>query len=274
MGTERVPPRGTHVVSRSPRVPGAARRDGDLVTVEAPVDPRLEVAEIHRRVIAAGGPALLFTNVNGAAIPAGHQPVRHGAPRASWRSATRPLRLIKRLVELAETLLPPTPAKLWGARDVGRELLQVGMRQAWRRAGDRARDPRRAARSRCRRSRRWPEDGGPFITLPLVYTSIPTGTGTTSGMYRMQVHDARTTGHALADRQGRRLSLRGGRSAGQPLPVTVFLGGPPALILSAIAPLPENVPELMLASLIAGRAAAAGARASGRIRSSPTPSSR
>ena len=46
----------------------------------------------------------------------------------------------------------------------------------------------------------------------------------------------------------------------QSLPATVFLGGPPALILSAIAPLPENVPELMLASLIAGRAAAAGAR--------------
>ena len=48
---------------------GQLRRDGDLAVVEAPVDARLEAAEIHRRVIAAGGPALLFTNVRGAEIP-------------------------------------------------------------------------------------------------------------------------------------------------------------------------------------------------------------
>jgi 3-polyprenyl-4-hydroxybenzoate decarboxylase len=72
-------------------------------------------------------------------------------------------------------------------------------------------------------------------------------------MYRMHIYDQRTTGmhwqigkgggyhHAIAEARGARL------------PVTVFLGGPPALILSAIAPLPENVPELMLASLIAGQ---------------------
>jgi len=45
------------------------RRESDLVVVEAEVDPRLEVAEIHRRVIAAGGPALLFTRVRGATMP-------------------------------------------------------------------------------------------------------------------------------------------------------------------------------------------------------------
>ena len=64
------------------------RRDGDIVTVEAPVDPHLEVAEIHRRVIAAGGPALLFTNVNGSPT-SGSSPTcsaRRGAP--SWRSAS------------------------------------------------------------------------------------------------------------------------------------------------------------------------------------------
>ena len=76
-------------------------------------------------------------------------------------------------------------------------------------------------------------------------------------MYRLHVHDAQHDRHALADRQGRRLPLRRSpKRAGEALPVTVFLGGPPALILAAIAPLPENVPELMLASLIAGRAAA------------------
>ena len=67
-------------------------RDRAIVTVDAPVDPHLEVAEIHRRVIAAGGPALLFTNVKGSRFPARHQSVRHArgapsSPSASGRCA-------------------------------------------------------------------------------------------------------------------------------------------------------------------------------------------
>jgi UbiD family decarboxylase len=83
-----------------------------VVTVDAPVDPRLEAAEIHRRVIAAGGPALLFTNVKGADFRLVTN--LFGTPRrAELAFGERPLRLIKRIVELAETLMPPTPAKLW-----------------------------------------------------------------------------------------------------------------------------------------------------------------
>src|SRR5215510_9717393 len=104
------------------------RRDDDLVTVEAPVDPHLEVAEIHRRVIAAGGPALLFTNVAGSDFRLVTN-LFGTARRAERAFGERPLRLIRRVVHLAETLLPPTPAKLWGARDVGLELLKVGMRK-------------------------------------------------------------------------------------------------------------------------------------------------
>src|SRR5512134_1830675 len=104
------------------------RRANDLVTVEAEVDPRLEVAEIHRRVIAAGGPALLFTNVTGSDFRLVTN-LFGTARRAELAFGERPLRLIRRLVELAETLLPPTPAKLWDARDIGRELLRVGTRR-------------------------------------------------------------------------------------------------------------------------------------------------
>src|SRR5262245_4925938 len=104
--------------------------------VEAPVDPHLEVAEIHRRVIAAGGPALLFTNVRdpGSGIRDSKSPFRlvtnlfGTARRAELAFGERPPRLIRRLVELAETLLPPTTAKVWGARDIGLELLKVGTR--------------------------------------------------------------------------------------------------------------------------------------------------
>src|SRR5215207_3442127 len=101
------------------------RRDGDLVVVEAPVDARLEAAEIHRRVIAAGGPALLFTNVTGASFPLATN-LFGTRRRAELAFGSRPLELVRRLVGLAETLLPPTPAKLWGARDVALPLLRVG----------------------------------------------------------------------------------------------------------------------------------------------------
>ena len=85
------------------------RAGNDIITIDARVDPHLEVAEIHRRVIAAGGPALLFTNVAGS-------PFRlvtnlfGTARRAELAFGERPLRLIKRLVHLAETILPPTPS--------------------------------------------------------------------------------------------------------------------------------------------------------------------
>jgi 4-hydroxybenzoate decarboxylase subunit C len=80
-----------------------------------------EVAEIHRRVIAAGGPALLFTRVRGAAFPLVTN-LFGTARRAELAFGERPLALIKRIVHLAETLLPPTPAKLWGARDLAWEV--------------------------------------------------------------------------------------------------------------------------------------------------------
>ena len=72
-------------------------------------------------------------------------------------------------------------------------------------------------------------------------------------MYRLQVHDARSTGMHWQIGKGGGFHYAVAEARGESLPVTVFLGGPPALMLAAIAPLPENVPELMLASLIAGR---------------------
>src|SRR5687767_16031947 len=103
-------------------------RDASIVTVDAPVDPHLEVPEIHRRVIAAGGPALLFTNVKGARFRLVTN-LFGTSRRAELAFGERPLALIRRIVHLAETLLPPTPGKLWGARDVGLELLKVGMKR-------------------------------------------------------------------------------------------------------------------------------------------------
>ncbi len=226
------------------------RKDGDLVEITAQVDPRLEAAEIHRRVIAAGGPALLFTNVRGSRLPLATN-LFGTARRAELAFGERPFRLIRRLVELAETLLPPTPSALWGARDVGLDLLRIGTRA--RRSGPVTEVIERDVRlDRLPVLTTWPEDGGPFVTLPLVYTEHPDGKGHNLGMYRLQVHDRRTTGMHWQIGKGGGFHYAEAEARGAALPATVFLGGPPALILAAIAPLPENVPELMLASLLAG----------------------
>lgn len=227
------------------------RRDKDLVVIEAPVDSRLEAAEIHRRVIAAGGPALLFTNVTGAAFPLVTN-LFGTARRAELAFGSRPQALITRLVHVAETLLPPTLPKLWGMRDLAMDAIKIGTRSV------RSGPVTQVVTSDVRLDSLpaltcWPEDGGPFITLPLVYTEHPDGRGHNLGMYRMHVHSARATGMHWQIGKGGGFHYRLAEERGHALPVTVFLGGPPALILAAIAPLPENVPELMLASLIAGQ---------------------
>jgi len=226
------------------------RRDRDVVEVRTQVDPVEEVAEIHRRVIAGGGPALLFTNVKGADFPLVTN--LFGTPRrAELAFGQRPLAFIKRLVHLAETMLPPTPAKLWEARDIGLAAMKIGTRR-------RADGPVTEVVTRDVRLDRlpaltcWPEDGGPFVTLPLVYTQHPEKGGPNLGMYRLHVHDATSTGMHWQIGKGGGFHYQVAEARNQALPATVFLGGPPALILSAIAPLPENIPELLLASLVAG----------------------
>ncbi|MCC7045002.1 MAG: UbiD family decarboxylase [Acidobacteria bacterium] len=226
------------------------RRRNDVVEIDAPVEAVQEAAEIHRRVIAAGGPALVFRNITGADYPLVTN-LFGTAGRAELAFGERPLQLIKRLVHLAETIMPPTPAKVWAARDVGLELLKVGLKRG---SGGPITE---VVTSDVRLDRlpamtTWPDDGGPFVTLPLVYTQHPDKPGHNLGMYRLHVHDAKTTGMHWQIGKGGGFHYQIAESRGQALPVTVFLGGPPALILSAIAPLPENVPELMLASLISG----------------------
>lgn len=228
------------------------RRDGDLAIVEAPVSAHLEAAEIHRRVIAAGGPALLFTRIEGADFPLVTN--LFGTPRrAELAFGRRPRHLVERLADLVPEIMPPTPGKLWGARDLALEALRIGTRRVrWRApvtevVTDDIRLDRLPALT-C-----WPEDGGPFITLPLVHTEHPEGKGPNLGMYRLQVHDRRTTGMHWQIGKGGGFHYAVAEAAGDALPATVLLGGPPAMILAAVAPLPENVPELLLASLVAGQ---------------------
>ena len=225
-------------------------RENEINTIEAEVDPYLEVAEIHRRVIDQGGPALLFKRVKGSRFPVVTN-LFGTRRRIDLAFGPKPEAIVRELVQVAELLLPPQPAELWRHRSLGREVLKLGTRNTGRSPVTQVRDqPARLGELPVLTT--WQEDGGPFITLPLVYTENPVTKKHNLGIYRMQVYDAQTTGLHWQIQKGGGFHYTEAERLGQSLPVTVFLGGPPALILAAIAPLPEDVPELVLASLLAG----------------------
>lgn len=225
-------------------------RGDELVTVEAEVDPYLELAEIHRRVIARRGPALMFRRVKGSRYPVVTN--LFGTDRRIEQAfGPKPERLVREAVKVAEALLPPRPAEIWKHRSLALEALKLGTRKTGRAPVTQVLD-RPARLDELPVLTTWQEDGGPFITLPLVYTEHPLTKKHNLGMYRMQRFDAQTTGMHWQIHKGGGFHYHEAEALNQSLPVTVFLGGPPALILAAIAPLPEDVPELVLASVLAG----------------------
>jgi UbiD family decarboxylase len=228
------------------------RKEKDLAIIDAPVDPNLELAEIHRRVIEEGGPALLFTRVLGSSFPVATN-LFGTSRRVNLAFGTRPEEFMKRAVNAMHTLLPPKPKAVWQEKDLLLDLLKVGSKTV-----SQASAPVLQVCDRKDRMAKlpvitsWQEDGGPFVTLPLVYTEHPLTGQHNLGMYRMQVFDGQTTGMHWQIHKGGGFHYHEAELRNEPLPVTVFLGGPPALIASAIAPVPEQLPELMIASLILG----------------------
>lgn len=226
------------------------RRENDVVEIHAEVDPYLEIPEIHRRVIEAQGKALLFTNVKGSKFPVIIN-LFGTNKRIELAFTTKPLQLVKTATEMIDILLPPKPKELWKYRGMALEALKLGTKMT-----------RNAPVLESRQSEvnlneipmltGWQEDGGAFVTLPLVYTESPVSGKHNLGMYRIQRHDAKTTGMHWQIHKGGGFHYHEAEKMNQSLPVNLFVGGPPALILSAIAPLPEDVPELVLASVLAG----------------------
>src|SRR5262249_45429802 len=143
-----------------------------------------------------------------------------------------PLRFIQRAVEAAEALIPPKFDKLWHFRDLAFTARRLGTKSV-------SNAPVRA----CRQStpdlnklpflQLWPEDGGHFNTLPLVYTESPLTGKHNLGIYRMQRFDALTTGMHWQIGKGGGFHYHEAEKQNKNLPVTVFLGGAPAMILSA-----------------------------------------
>ena len=229
----------------------ALKREGDAVEIDAEVDPTLELAEIHRRVIAAGGPALVFRNPKGHNVPVVTN-LFGTKKRVEMAFGPRPLAFVQRAVSLVHELIPPTLGKLWRERNFFMQGLGIGTRRVgYGPVTEVVESPPDLMTIPMIKS--WPEDGGHFVTLPLVYTQHPEDGRHNLGMYRVQRHSATTTGMHWQIGKGGGFHHHLARERGENLPTTVFVGGPPALILGAIAPLPENVPELLLSSLLLGQ---------------------
>ncbi len=230
-------------------------RQRELVRLDVEIDPYLEAAEIQRRVYLAGGPAILFTRLLGTAFPAVSNlfGTRKRAEyifrdemdgvRALVLGKTDPMALLKslRLVARAPAAaLHLMPQRAWRARVLEHETTLSAL-------------PRITS---------WPGDGGPFITLPQVYTEDPDRPGwrhSNLGMYRVQLSGNdyevdREVGLHYQIHRGIGVHHAAAIARGDKLRVNIFVGGPPANTLAAVMPLPEGLPELAFAGAMNGRA--------------------
>ncbi len=236
---------------------------GQLRRIAEPVSVVHEITEIHRRVIADGGPALLFERPlqsNGVVSPIPLLTNLFGTvERVAWGLGVRPDNLPalgRTLAELREPKPPRGLAGAWQALPLARAALSMRSRSA-RRApaqelvfrGD-AIDLRTLPVQLC-----WPGEPAPLITWPLVLTAPPEPSSqdeSNLGVYRMQVLGRdRAILRWLAHRGGARHHAQW-RRCGREMPVAVTIGADPATILSAVLPLPETVPELNFSGLLRG----------------------
>jgi 4-hydroxy-3-polyprenylbenzoate decarboxylase len=233
---------------------GDLERTGQLRRIDCELDPKLELAMIQLRVQAARGPALLFTRVRGTSFPCvsnlfgtkarARFLLRHGYERV--------LRAIELRADPAEALRHPL-------RHLGSPFAALRALPMRVRSG-----PVMYATttiSALPQIQCWPDDGGAFVTLPQVYTEDPDRPGpmrSNVGMYRVQLSGNdyaidREVGLHYQIHRGIGIHHTRARDRGEPLRVSVFVGGPPAHTLAAVMPLPEGLSELTFAGMLAGR---------------------
>ena len=227
------------------------KSENEIDTVTAAVDPHLEIAEIHRKTVENRGKALLFTNVKGSSFPVTTN-LFGSEKRMELAFPDRPEKLIQDIVHLLTGSLPPSIQTLWKKRTTLLRLISLGTKKGVHgpitECSMQPCDLHKLPLLTC-----WIDDGGPFITLPLVYTEGVQGRKKNNlGMYRIQRFESRLAGLHFQIAKGGGFHYFEAEQKNQPLPVSIFLGGPPALMLAAIAPLPENVSELLFASLLLG----------------------
>jgi len=242
----------------------ALENNNELKRIPFEVDTRLEITEFADRSVKSGGPALLFEKPRLASGAISRLPVLINA-FASMRRMELALEVgsvdevAKRIAEYLEMRMPEG---LLGKLKMLPKLAEMG-----------AFFPKIVSKGACQEVIKtsgfslhdypvltcWPGDGGPFVTLPMVFTRNPETGKRNCGMYRMQIFDERTTGmHWQTHKQGaehyRRRVAEGQLTEGSAtrMDVAVAIGSDPAAMYSAILPLPPDLDEMMIAGFLRG----------------------
>jgi len=233
----------------------ALEKNRELQRVSVEVDPVLEIAEFADRAVKSGGPALLFEKPKGSSVPV---LINAFAGMRRMEIALDVDNVQEVADRIAEYLQMRMPEGLIGKLKMLPKLAEMG-----------SFFPKIVSGGPCKEVIRrdgfslaeypilqcWPQDGGRFITLPMVFTRNPETGKRNCGCYRMQVYDERTTGmHWQTHKQGaehyRRLAAEGRESR---MPVAVAIGADPATMYSAILPLPPDLDEMMIAGFLRGK---------------------
>jgi len=228
---------------------------GHLIRIKEEVDPYLQMAAIHLRVFEHGGPAILFENVKGSKFPAVSN--LFGTLERSKFIFRDTLDKVKTLVDLKSDPLKAIKHPFKYANVALTALSALPMK-----VGKNA--PVNFAE--CRISDlpqivNWPKDGGPFVTMPQVYTEDLDKSGIMNanlGMYRIQMAG---NDYILNEEIGLHYQLHRGigvhqtkaNAKGQPLKVSIFVGGPPSHPVAAVMPLPEGLSEMTFAGALGNR---------------------
>lgn len=230
----------------------ALERRDELRRVTAEVDPRLEIAELADRAVKTDGPALLFENPKGSDVP-----VLINAYAS----------ISKMQIALEVDSLDDIAGRIEGYLDLGVPKGVAGKLKGLAKLAEvRNFLPRTVRSGECQQIVKrdgyslldypvltcWPGDGGPFITLPMVFSRNPITGKRNCGTYRMQVYDERTTGmHWQTHKQGaehyRRLRQEGRETR---MEVAVAIGADPATMYSGILPLPPDLDEMLFAGFV------------------------
>ena len=228
----------------------ALEKAGELVRIRERVSPKLEISEITDRVSKKIGPALLFENVEGSSMPVAINLMGSERRMKMALGITSYEEWTERLDFFLEPRLPsgildklkmlPTLADLGKVFPKivtgGAPCQEVVLK------GDDV-DLTKLPVLTC-----WPDDGGPFITMPLVFTKDPKSGKRNCGMYRMQVYDKKTTGmHWQLHKDAARQHQDAEAAKRERIPVSVAIGADPIVVFSAICPLPPDLDEMMFA---------------------------
>lgn len=224
-------------------------RQKELRRIRVEVDPYLEIGEIAMRVVREEGPALLFENVKGSPYPVAIN--LFGTMRRIAIALGRPsAEFGERLYQLARAVQPPRLGALWQSRDMLARVRHARIVRPWRAPAQEIRE--KPALSQLPALHCWPKDGGRFLTYGMTLTQHPLHGGRNLGLYRQQLFDDRTTGMHWQIQKGGGFHYHEAERLGRPLPAAVVIGADPATLLASVAPLPEDLDEMIFAGYLRG----------------------